>query len=364
MKAAAHPKQSERLAALRSFDILDTPREAEFDDVVHLAARICGTPISVINLIDRDRQWFKAEVGLGTRETPLDTSICSHIILSDDFVQIADTHADPRTADNELCTPQDGLRFYAGALLKTENGLPIGTLCVLDNQPRELDDLQRFALQVLARRVMRELELRRALRKQDMLRSEMDHRVKNSLASVASTVRLYRREAARMDDPDAAFDAIQRQLDAVAAVHRGIYCNAGSEVDLADYLSQLAGNLDATLPMSARVVVNAPEDVCISPELATTLGLVVNEFVANTIKHGEMVESVSVEVAARRAGDDLILECINDAPERVSPKGDTAVPQGIGSRLMSAAVAQHGGTLDAAATKGGYRVTATVPLPL
>jgi GAF domain-containing protein len=102
MKAEPHPQQHNRLTTLRQYDILDTPRERDFDDIVALASEICGTPIAVINLIDEHRQWFKAEVGLGVRETPLETSICSHVILEDDFVEIEDTLVDDRTADNEL----------------------------------------------------------------------------------------------------------------------------------------------------------------------------------------------------------------------------------------------------------------------
>ena len=117
MKADIHPRQSERLQALYSYEILDTDREKEFDEVVALAANLCGTSVSVINLIDAERQWFKAEVGIGARETPLETSLCSHVILQDDFVEIADTLRDPRMQDNPLCNGDPGLRFYAGALL-------------------------------------------------------------------------------------------------------------------------------------------------------------------------------------------------------------------------------------------------------
>src|SRR5690606_1633371 len=95
MEAQPHPLQADRLQALYSYEILDTDREKEFDDVARLAAGICGTPIAVVNLIDGDRQWFKAEVGLGLRETPLATSICSHVILEQDFVEIKDTLNDP-----------------------------------------------------------------------------------------------------------------------------------------------------------------------------------------------------------------------------------------------------------------------------
>ncbi|MFC7472844.1 PAS domain-containing protein [Dankookia sp. GCM10030260] len=155
-----------RLAALDSYAILDTPPERAFDDVVRLAAQICGTPIAVVNLVGDTRQFFKAEVGLGVRETPLDISICTHALLQRALFVVPDTTRDARFAENPLVTGAPHLRFYAGALLETEAGLPLGTLCVLDDQPRPegLTQQQEFALQVLARQVMSQLELRRALK--------------------------------------------------------------------------------------------------------------------------------------------------------------------------------------------------------
>lgn len=157
--------EDERLAALHGYDILDTDREVEFDDVARLIARLCDAPIAVINLIDAERQWFKAEVGLGVRETPLETSFCRHALLEADRLVVPDATVDDRFACNPLVTDPYGLRFYAGVLLKTEQGLPLGTLCVLDTKPRPegLTDLQSQALEVLARQVMGMLTLRRAL---------------------------------------------------------------------------------------------------------------------------------------------------------------------------------------------------------
>ena len=161
MKAALHSAEEYRLAALRHYGILDTPREADFDDVVEMASKICGTPISVINLIDHGRQWFKAEIGLGVRETPLDSSICAHAILQPGLFVIPDTTLDPRFVDNPLVTGDPHLRFYAGALLETPEGFPLGTVCVLDYKPRELDETQKAFLRLMANQVMKQLELRR-----------------------------------------------------------------------------------------------------------------------------------------------------------------------------------------------------------
>lgn len=153
--------------ALKSYHVLDTPPEPEFDDLAQVAARVCQTPIAAINLIADQRPWFKAEIGLGGREMPLDVSICAKVILQPGLCIIPDLAKDPRFDCNPLVTGKHGLRFYAGALLETSEGLPIGTLCILDYVPRNLMDDQVFVLQTLARQVMSQLELRRAVADRD-----------------------------------------------------------------------------------------------------------------------------------------------------------------------------------------------------
>lgn len=152
-----------RSLALRRYDILDTPYEEEFDDIATIAAEVCQTPIAVVNFVDTERQFFKAEVGLGVRETPLDTSFCGKAILSEDMMIVPDALEDPRFDGNPLVTQAGGLRFYAGALLKTKDGFPIGTVCVLDTKPRNLDEHQIRTLRLLARQAMTQVELRAAL---------------------------------------------------------------------------------------------------------------------------------------------------------------------------------------------------------
>lgn len=167
--------EAARLRALESYGILDTPREADFDDVATLAAAAFGAPIGVVNLIADGRQWFKAEVGIGRRELPFAVSICAHALLQSELMVVADTTADIRFARNPLVTAEDGLRFYAGALLVAPDGLPIGTVCVLDRVPRPegITDLQRMTLGVLARQVMTQLELRRVLAHQNRNEKEL-----------------------------------------------------------------------------------------------------------------------------------------------------------------------------------------------
>jgi signal transduction histidine kinase/CheY-like chemotaxis protein len=166
--------EEHRLAALRSYRILDTPPEADFDDITRIISHICQTPIAVVSLIDADRQFFKSEIGLGVRETALDVSICAHAIRGSDTLIVPDAQLDPRFATNPLVTGQPGLRFYAGALLKAPDGQPVGTLCVLDYVARELTDVQVDALQSLARQVMKQLELRRALAEQAVVMADRE----------------------------------------------------------------------------------------------------------------------------------------------------------------------------------------------
>jgi GAF domain-containing protein len=166
--------ESTRLAALHRYEILDTPVEAEFDDFTKLAAHVCSAPIAVVNLIDKDRQWFKSEIGLGVRETPLDISICRHAILQRGLFVVPDTTLDERFRHNPMVTGSPHLRFYAGALLESSEGLPLGTLCVLDYQPRHLTEPEGHALRLLARQVMEKLELRLTARELAARNAELE----------------------------------------------------------------------------------------------------------------------------------------------------------------------------------------------
>ena len=163
--------EEERLLALRKYAILDTSPEQAFDDIVKLAGQLLDAPIVAVNLIDADRQWFKAEIGLGVREMPLDDSICKFALLESDRMVVPVTRVDPRFACNPLVTGAPGLRFYAGEVLKTADGLPLGTLCILDTRPRPqgLTALQAFTLQTLARQVWTQLELRKIVHDQEAL---------------------------------------------------------------------------------------------------------------------------------------------------------------------------------------------------
>jgi PAS domain S-box-containing protein len=161
MKAALPPEEIQRLARLRALAVLDSAPEPLFDSFARLAAQIAGTPIALLSLIDDQRQWFKANLGLpGIQQTPRDFAFCAHAILEREVMTVADARTDPRFADNPLVTGEPGIRFYAGAPLVLPGGERLGTLCVIDRAPRQLNDEQKRQLAELAQAVVQALLLR------------------------------------------------------------------------------------------------------------------------------------------------------------------------------------------------------------
>ena len=165
MPAALKPdNEAERLVALGSYEILDTACESAFDNIAHLAAELTGCPISLVSLIDANRQWFKARVGLDAIETPREHAFCAHAILNPgEPLVVPDASKDMRFADNPLVQAWPDIRFYAGTPLVNREGAALGTLCVIDREPREMGEEQRRILRRLAETVVTTLELRRAM---------------------------------------------------------------------------------------------------------------------------------------------------------------------------------------------------------
>lgn len=162
MIAPSPANESERVATLHGYEILDTEPEAAFDDLTFLASYICQTPIAMISLVDSDRQWFKSKIGVSQTQTPRDVAFCSWAILERDVFVVPDATQDERFSENPLVVSDPKIRFYAGAPLKT-NGHAIGTLCVVDRVPRELSPEQLQALRALSGQAQGQIDLRRNL---------------------------------------------------------------------------------------------------------------------------------------------------------------------------------------------------------
>ena len=185
--ASVSTNEAARVAALDRYAILDTEPEQSFDDLVILAAHVCKTPMASLTLVDDHRQWFKSIVGVQVRETPREISFCAHAIEQSGLFIIPDTLQDPRFKDNPLVTGEPHARFYAGAPLVNDDGFALGTLCVVDRQPRQLEDEQKMALTSLSHLAMRQIELRMNLQ---MLKDALNDRTREEHARELELKRL------------------------------------------------------------------------------------------------------------------------------------------------------------------------------
>jgi diguanylate cyclase (GGDEF)-like protein len=238
MPAAQFPNNEvERLAALHAYEILDTACEDAFDNIVHLAADLTGSPISMISLIDADRQWFKAQVGLDETETPRAESFCAHAILNPhEPLVVADATLDPRFADLPAAKAADGIRFYAGVPLVNPEGL---ALCVADPMQRVMSDAHRTIMRRLAETVVTTLELRRAMnRVRDLALADPLTGIGNRAAFIDALERTIARQKRHGDS----FALLYLDLDGFKGVNDGLGHAAGDSV-----LREVAATLIATL---------------------------------------------------------------------------------------------------------------------
>ena len=382
--SSALPDEAARLEALREIGLLDTEAERDFDEIVALAANICDAPMSLISLVDSERQWFKARKGIDATETPRAQSVCAYTMQNDEVLEISDTRLDARTADNALV--DDGvvdMKFYAGAPLVTDDGVQLGALCVLDRTPRELTDLQRQALRVLSRQVMAQISLRRALKAQqelleqaeqtsadlrealnlqEVLSLEIDHRVKNSLQQVTAFLRLQARAASNPEVREGLEEAEHRVM-AIASIHAELHRSAAvDEVELSGYLVNLGREL-ATTADDAVTIDLTSDEILLPTGTATSLAVIVNEFVANSLKYAFPAGRHGTIAVHFALDGDQITAQFSDDGVGYSNKPEQPTRKGLGMRIMQAAAAQLDGEMsydeDA---KQGTRMRLSFPL--
>lgn len=335
--------ENDRLAALRSYRILDTRAEPEFDDLVQLAARACDAPIALISLVEDRRQWFKAELGLGLRETPLDRSICLSAMLQPGLTVVQNLLEDRRFSRNPLVVEEPHLRFYAGAVLETPKGLPLGALCVLDTVPRSLTDEQAFTLQTLSRQVMSQMELRRAIAEKDevlaasrrieerqaLLVRELHHRVKNTLATVQALVGATGRSSGSFEE---FYTSFSNRISSLAKTHNLLtedYWQAAPLRDLA--LNELKPFAESRKP---RFMLIGPP-IELSADLAVPIGMALHELTTNAVRHGALsVPDGYVEVRWDIIADDGGRRLQLEWKERGGPPASPPTQEGFGSTLL------------------------------
>lgn len=265
--------------------------------------------------------------------------------------------ADERTSDNPLHTSGPQVQFYAGANLIAPNGMPIGTLCILDNKPRRLTDFQRKALKTLSRQVMMQLELRKKLAQEEALRSEMDHRVRNSLQTIGSIMRVASRQ---VTDPTAVdvLAIVERRIKAVASLHSELMgSNGKGTINISHYLDRVVALMDEVSPNEVTFVVESADDV-IEARKASAIGMIVSEFSANSVKHAfPDNRRGTVKVTLTEQGSNRwTLTCADDGVGRQdSPKAtdDKRESGGLGKMLMASAASQLDGQLEYQSGEGG-----------
>lgn len=335
--------ESERIAALHSYDILDTPPEPDFDDLVQLIARICEVPRAAIGLIDERRQWFKAQVGVKVSEVPLSIAVCDDVILQPGLTIIPDATRDERLRSHPLVTGPPHIRFYAGVLLETANGVPLGTLCVIDDDAREMTDDQQFALRTLARQVISLLELRRAVRDRDrelearrraearegLLTRELHHRVKNTLATVQAVANASSRSA--RDVRQFQYE-LRDRIGSLARTHAALTEDEEQSALLHDLLhGELAPHAEAG---PHRSTLEGPE-VKLGSRQAIPLGMALHELTSNSVKFGALSAprggvNVRWHVSSHGGARTLHLEWL----EHGGPKVQHPERRGFGSRVL------------------------------
>ncbi|MBA3678188.1 MAG: GAF domain-containing protein [Sphingosinicella sp.] len=243
------------MAAVRRYDILDTPPDGFFDRITAIAARRFKVPIAIVSIVDHDRIWFKSHHGLAVDQIGRDPGLCASAILSNEPHILTDAKKDVRSLANPLVAGDFGLRFYAGVPLTTSDGYNLGTLCVIDKEPRPVDQDQIDDLKDLASVVMDQMELRlsarRAVSHAQLMAREIDHRVMNSLQFVSGLLTMQSREP---DSADAAAQLMMaaNRVAAVAQVHRNFYSNEADEVSCIAFLRRLCADLSRIVGKRSR----------------------------------------------------------------------------------------------------------------
>ena len=352
--------EHQRMLAVRRYEILDTPPDGMFDRITAMAARRFNVPIAIISIVDTDRIWFKSQQGAPVAQIDRDPGLCASAILTSDPYIIEDASTDIRSLANPLVAGEFGLRFYAAVPLQTSDGFNLGTLCVIDKEPRTIDQGQIDDLKDLASVVMDQMELRLSARnllaKSETLSREIDHRVMNSLQFVASLLTLQSRSA-DLSDAASQLKVAASRVNTVALIHRHfLACDSNDPVSCVEYLQRLCEDLAEVL---GREIVVEGDNGSVPARTIQSIGLIVNELVTNAAKHGEGIITVSlVSEDAQR------VLTVTDQGGGLPADFDLAtVKTGLGMKGIRLLAAQLGGRLSLAQSEKGRGGSIKITFP-
>ena len=329
--------EQQRMAAVRRYDVLDTPPDGAFDRITAMAARRFDVPIAIISIVDENRIWFKSHHGLPVEEIGRDSGLCASAILSPEVHIVLDASLDPRTLANPLVASDSGLRFYVGVPLQTSDGYNLGTLCVIDKIARTVSQDQIDDLKDLATVVMDQLELRLAARKSvgqaQLMAREIDHRVMNSLQFVSGILAMQSRTGGAQASEQ--LEMAANRVAAVARVHRHFHAEQAGTVSSLGFLRRLCAELSDILDRSIEVV---GDEGMVSTNLVQPIGLIANELINNAAKHCAGAVRVSYRI---RNGTHTLAVC--DEGEGLPAAFDPEQGAGLGMKVIVALARQLGG---------------------
>ncbi|MBX3228775.1 MAG: GAF domain-containing sensor histidine kinase [Labilithrix sp.] len=366
--------ETARVAALHRLAILDTEPERAYDDAVELAASICGTPIAMMTLLDGQRQWFKAKVGVPFDETPREQSFCTHAILSDDTLVVPDARADERFKDLFVVQYPPSLRFYAGAPIKSPDGFKLGTLCVLDLESRELSKTQQDALEALRRMIERQLELRRVnmelvrLERQKRELTELVvHDLKNPIASILPNARYLARTTGLSENAKTAAQDITSSTEAMLRLVMNLLDISRAEdaalvprcepVVLADLLDSVrAGAAARATEQGGTLALDVADDAGTASLDADLVRRVLDNLADNALKYapggtvtlGARADAAGVRVTVADDGPGIpaaARAAIFEKYARVDGSPHAERSRGLGLTFCRLAVEAHGGRI-------------------
>ena len=347
--------EAERLRELQSYDILDTEPERDFDETAELAAHICETPISLITLVDEGRQWYKAHYGTEVREHDRHLGVCPHVILQDEVFEIPDLSLDERFRGNPLVEEELHIRFYAGTPIIGADGHRIGTICVIDHQPRTLTRNQRQALRTLSRQISGQLELRRERKRNELLLREMRHRIQNGYHLIENLVFLHRNATDMTSDE--AFQALSDRVAALSSIEKTLHARtSGETIDLKHHLSEIIPKLEQiNRGVDPHLTIDYELDSLeIDRDKAVSAGLVVNELITNAVKHAfpDPSPKDNIRIRLSNRGSEAVLTVADNGvgAQKGSGSAESAgSPSGgdqLGTDLIHSLATDFGGTVE------------------
>lgn len=352
--------EAARSAAVRRYDILDTPSDGAFDRITAIAARRFGVPISIVSIVDTDRIWFKSHHGVEISEIGRDPGLCASAILTAGPHIVLDARTDPHALANPLVASEFGLQFYAGMPLRTSDGFNLGTLCVIDKVPRPITKEQIADLQDLAAVVMDQIELRLAARtalsRAEVMAREIDHRVMNSLQFISGLLNMQSRRS-NLSDPAEELRLAAQRVAAVARVHRNLYLSEADEtVSCVSFIVRLCEDLSSILGKQVKAHV---ADGVVSTDKVASVGLITNELVTNAAKHGAGVIEVHYEIQ-----DKTHQVRVCDEGGGLPPGFDVQGGRGgLGMKVVAALAGQLGGEVRVATYNDGEGSCIAVRFP-